>query len=65
MENHYMVILTIPKITADVNDFQKSINILLIINNLLFGFLGILTHFSFADLRFINANPCKACMLYI
>lgn len=33
LENHYMVILNILKIVANVNDFQMRFNILLIINN--------------------------------
>ena len=49
MENHYMVILTIPKIESDVNDFQNSINILLIINNLFSRFLVNLTHWFFLE----------------
>ena len=40
MENHHMVILNILKIGANVNVFQKRINILLIINNCAGGFLG-------------------------
>lgn len=48
IENHYMVILTIPKIAADVNDFQNSINILLIINNSNSLFLVILILFVVA-----------------
>ncbi len=32
-QNHYMVIITIPKFFLKVNDFQKSFNNLLMLNN--------------------------------
>lgn len=46
-----MVILNIPKITADVNVFQNRINILLIFNNNYRLFLGIMTIIFFNGAR--------------
>lgn len=60
LENHYMVILTITKFRSDVNDFQNSINILLIINNLHSAFLGSLISSGYVRFEINLQQLCKA-----
>lgn len=59
-----MVILTITKIRSDVNDFQNSINILLIIHNLVFAFLGKLIAANLRIRIFLFQGKCKVYYLY-
>ena len=58
-----MVIITIPKTEANVNDFQNSFNNLLIINNLFAAFLFIMTT-RFAEQKFFSYSSVVKCIYF-